>query len=208
MGGRLEKIEETRARIAQATFELHATIGPAKTSISAIAERAGVQRHTVYYHFPDMISLFKACTAHGLRVTGPPDPESWRAIAEPIDRVRTALGELYAYYTENARLMGNVIRDMPLIAGGIEGGQQFFELNEVWFQALLEGWPSSADGAEGLGVAIRHALDYGTWLSLTSQGMSNDQARDAMVSFIGVMRGGEGVAVDGGADSARAPLRA
>jgi hypothetical protein len=104
--------------------------------------------------------------------------------------------------------MGNVIRDMPLIAGGIEGGQQFFELNEVWFQALLEGWPSSADGAEGLGVAIRHALDYGTWLSLTSQGMSNDQARDAMVSFIGVMSGGEGVAVDGGSDSVRAPLRA
>ena len=79
MRDRLDRMEETRRRIAQATVELHSTLGPARTSISAIAERAGVQRHTVYYHFPNLVSLFKACTEHGLRMIAPPDPETWRA---------------------------------------------------------------------------------------------------------------------------------
>ena len=91
-------LEATRQRIAEAAFELHTTVGPAQTSISAVAERAGVQRHTVYHHFPDMTSLIRACTAHGMRMTGIPDAASWLAIEDPIARLRHGLGELYAYY--------------------------------------------------------------------------------------------------------------
>jgi AcrR family transcriptional regulator len=187
MRGRLEQIEETRARIARATFELHSTVGPAQTSISAIAERAGVQRHTVYHHFPDLISLFKACTEHGMKVTRPPDPETWRAIPDPSDRVRHALGELYPYYRRNARLLGNVIRDIPVVPGGIEGGRQFLDLNEAWFMALADGWPVDHERRPTIEAGIRHALDYGTWLSLTSQGLSDEAARDAMTSFVHLM---------------------
>ena len=85
-----------RQRITEAALELHATVGPAQTSISAVAERAGVQRHTVYHHFPDMTSLMQACTAHGMRTTGIPDAASWVAIEDPTARLRHGLGELYA----------------------------------------------------------------------------------------------------------------
>ena len=179
-----------RERIAKATYELHATIGPAQTTISAIAERAGVQRHTVYHHFPDLVTLFKACTAHGLSVTGPPDPETWRTIPDPATRVHAGLRELYGYYRRNARLMGNVYRDMPVIPEGIEGSQQFLDLNEAWFAALAEGWPADAAGRIRIEAALRHAMDYTTWHSLTTQGLSDDEAADAMTAFANLMAAG------------------
>jgi AcrR family transcriptional regulator len=190
MRDRLDRMEETRRRIAQATVELHSTLGPARTSISAIAERAGVQRHTVYYHFPDLVSLFRACTEHGLRIIGPPDPEQWRAIPDPIERVHHGLGQLYPIYRQNARLLGNVIRDMALSPELIEGSQQFLELNEAYFQALADGWPADAPQRASIDAALRHALDFGTWTSLTRQGMSDEDARDAMTSFVSVMAAG------------------
>lgn len=189
MRGRLEQIEETRRRIAHAAFELHSTLGPARTSISAIAERAGVQRHTVYHHFPDLISLFKACTEHGLRIIRPPDPETWREVPDPAQRVHQALGELYPFYRQNARLLGNVIRDMAFLPESIEGSREFLDLNEAWFAALADAWPIHARRPT-LEAGIRHALDYGTWLSLTSQGLSDGEARDAMTSFVNVMAAG------------------
>jgi AcrR family transcriptional regulator len=189
MAARLDQMTATRRRIAAATFELHATIGPARTTISAIAERAGVQRHTVYRHFPDMVSLFEACTAHGLEVTRPPKAEAWRSIADPAERVRRGLGELYAYYRANARLMGNIIRDMPLIPLGVEGGHQFLELIESYSAALYEGWEHDPAAAAGLQAAVAHALDFWTWQSLTTQGLSDTAAADAMTVFVTVMAG-------------------
>src|ERR1019366_10241244 len=97
MGRRREQLDATRQRITEAAFDLHSTVGPAQTSISAVAERAGVQRHTVYHHFPDLTALFRACTEHGMRITRIPDADSWRAIEDPAARLRLALGELYAY---------------------------------------------------------------------------------------------------------------
>lgn len=193
MRDRLERIEETRRRIALAAVELHSTLGPARTSISAIAELAGVQRHTVYHHYPDLVSLFRACTEHGLRLIQPPDPETWRAVADPTERVRRALGELYPLYRQNARLLGNVIRDMAVLPELVEGTQQFLDVNEAWFAALAEGWPADLPNRSSLAAALRHALDFGTWVSLTREGMSDEDARDAMTSFVKVMAG-EGVA--------------
>lgn len=187
MANRLDQIAATRERIAKATFELHATIGPARTSISAIAERAGVQRHTVYHHFPDLVSLYEACTAHGLEVTHPPEAAAWRSIADPVDRVRHALGELYAYYRANARLMGNVVRDIPIIPFGIEGSHQYFELAASYRTALTEAWELDPGRVTGLQAAVRHALDFWTWQSLTTAGLTDAAAADAMASFVGVM---------------------
>ena len=140
-----------RQRIAEAAFELHATVGPAQTSISAVAERAGVQRHTVYHHFPDMTSLMRACTEHGMRVTGTPEAAPWVAIEDPTARLRHGLGELYAYYRANAQLLGNVVRDLPLMAD-IGGAEAFVERMGDLFGALAAGWPgdpSEATPADG-----------------------------------------------------------
>ena len=59
---RAEQQMETRRRIVEAAVDLHSSVGPALTSISMVAERAGVQRHTLYAHFPDEKSLFLACS--------------------------------------------------------------------------------------------------------------------------------------------------
>jgi AcrR family transcriptional regulator len=191
MGRRLESVEEMRERIAKATFELHATIGPAKTTISAVAERAGVQRHTVYNHFPDLTSLFRACTEHGMRVTGVPEPASWREIADPVARLRMGLTHLYGYYRVNARMLGNILRDAPLFAD--VGGSEAFEdrMGQI-FSTLAEGWEISEAGRPALQTAIGHAMAFETWRSLTEPGLSDDHARDMMVGFVTGIAGTSG----------------
>ena len=174
MGRRREQLEAMRQRIAAAAFELNSTVGPAQTSISAVAERAGVQRHTVYHHFPDLTSLFRACTEHGMRITGVPDAASWRAIEDPVARLRLALGELYAYYRTNARLLGNIVRDRPLTAD-IGGSEAFVERMTELFSALAAGWPDDAPTQRLRMVAIGLAMEYETWRSLTDKGCATQK---------------------------------
>ncbi|MDQ6795700.1 MAG: TetR/AcrR family transcriptional regulator [Chloroflexota bacterium] len=183
MARRLEHLEATRQRIAEAAFELHSTIGPAQTTISAVADRAGVQRHTVYRHFPNMTSLIQACTEHGMRVTRIPAAASWRAIKEPATRLEHALGELYAYYRPNARLLGNMIRDMPFMAQA-GGSEAFVEHMTELFAALAEGWPGEA-GVQRMRMAvIGHAMSFETWQSLTGRGLSDSEVVDLMLRFV------------------------
>jgi AcrR family transcriptional regulator len=185
---RREGLEATRQRIAEAAFELHATVGPAQTSISAVAERAGVQRHTVYNHFPDMTSLVRACTEHGMRVTRIPAAEPWHAIDDPTARLRTGLGELYGYYRANAKLIGNVIRDLPIM--GVGGVESFMERMGELFGALAAGW-SGEDATQRLRmVSIGHAMAFETWRSLTDQGLSDDEATELMVGLVASVDGG------------------
>jgi AcrR family transcriptional regulator len=192
MGRRLESVEETRERIARATYELHATIGPAKTTISAVAERAGVQRHTVYHHFPDLNSLFQACTNHGMRVTRFPEPAPWRAIADPADRLRAGLAELYGYYRVNARLMSNILRDMPMFAD-VGGDEEYLDRVGLMHATLTDSWAVTEAARPALEAAIGHAMAFETWRSLTEPGLSDDQAREMMVGFV------IGIAATGGA---------
>src|SRR5918912_637405 len=81
MKRRAELEERTRLRITE----------------SAIAERAGVRRSTVYRHFPDEETLFAACSSHWRAANPPPDPRAWAAIDDPAARTETALPELYAF---------------------------------------------------------------------------------------------------------------
>ncbi len=98
MKRRAKRQEETRQRIVEATVELHKTVGMARTTISAIAEKAGVERLTVYRHFPDERALFSACSGHWNAANPPPDPASWTQVADPEERLRSALSEVYAYH--------------------------------------------------------------------------------------------------------------
>jgi AcrR family transcriptional regulator len=183
MTRRLGSVEETRSRIAAATFELHATIGPAKTTISAVADRAGVQRHTVYHHFPDLTTLFRACVDHGIQVTRMPEAAPWLAITDPTARLRTGLTELYAYYRANARLLGNIYRDMPMFAD-VGGTEQFDERVAGIFNALADGWSVTDEVHPTLIAAVAHAMSFETWKSLTQGGLTDDQARDMMVGLV------------------------
>lgn len=161
-------MEATRRRIAGATFDLHATVGPARTTIAAVADRAGVQRATVYRHFPDEVSLFRACVAHGYREHPPPDVEGWTAIADPEERLRTGLGELYAYFAANETLWANVTRDMPGMPALLRANSELgtFDLWARMRDILTGGWAARGQRRRLLRSAIGHALEFGTWRSL------------------------------------------
>jgi AcrR family transcriptional regulator len=195
MGRRREGLDAMRQRIAEAAFELHATVGPAQTSISAVAERAGVQRHTVYNHFPDLGALFRACTEHGMRVTRVPEAAPWLAIDDPVLRLRRGLGELYAYYRANSRLLGNVVRDMALL-GEIGGSEAFVERMTELFGALAGGWTDDAATTRLRMAAIGHAMSFETWRSLTGSGLSDAEAGDMMVRLVTTVAVGDGPADD------------
>jgi AcrR family transcriptional regulator len=111
LGKRAEKKELTRRRIVEAAVDLHTTVGPARTTVAQIAERAGVQRHTYYAHFPDDRSLVNACSALALEQDPLPDVDGWAAHPAGTERIRHGLEELYAWYARNQQLTSAVLRD-------------------------------------------------------------------------------------------------
>src|SRR5689334_1200968 len=108
---RADKQQQTRQRIVDAAVHLHSSVGPAATTISAIAEQAGVERLTVYRHFPDEQTLLRACSGKWLADNPPPDPGRWAAIDSPPERLRLALADLYAFYARTESMMANLLRD-------------------------------------------------------------------------------------------------
>src|SRR5215813_1118387 len=115
MTRRAENEEQTRLRITESAVALHEELGPARTSISAIADRAGVRRSTVYRHFPDEDALFAACSAHWRAANPPPDPRTWTSIDDPDKRTRAALHELYSFYADTQSMYVSLLRDEPLV---------------------------------------------------------------------------------------------
>src|SRR5438477_304664 len=115
MKRRAELEEQTRLRITESTVALHEKIGPARTSISAVAEQAGVRRSTVYRHFPDEESLIDACSAHWRAANPAPDLAAWAAIGDPSERLRTALTEMYAHHRRTEPMRTTLIRDESLV---------------------------------------------------------------------------------------------
>src|SRR3712207_4561150 len=112
---RADAMEATKRRITEAAVELHGTLGPARTTMTAVAERAGVQRQTVYRHFADEAELLGACSAHFAQLHPWPDLDRWRAIADPDERLRVALDELYAWYEATGAMWTTVFRDETLV---------------------------------------------------------------------------------------------
>lgn len=168
---RAERLEETRRRITEATLELHRTVGPAATRISEIARRAGVQRVTVYSHFPDDASLFAACSAHWRALHPAPDPSAWAETDEPLERVRSALDELYCWYRETEPMTANVLRDMeslPALRQVIDTGLGRY-LDAV--RALLvEPFRARGRRRERIEAALRVATDFHAWRALALLG--------------------------------------
>jgi len=181
-------LEATRDRIAEAAFELHREVGPAYATISAIARRAGVQRHTVYRHFPDLVELIRACTIHGMEVTNLPDPDPWRAIGNRSHRLGTALGALYAYYGANERLIGNILRDLPVMPELAAGSAPYQDhLARIW-GTVLEPWAEIPDPrGDRVRALVSTALEFGTWQALTRRGGLSDA--DAVETMLRAVEG-------------------
>jgi AcrR family transcriptional regulator len=173
---RAELEQRTRERITEAAVELHGSLGPAQTTISAIAQRAGVQRATVYRHFPDEQALFAACSAHWVAQNEPPDLAAWAAIRDPADRLAVALSELYAWYGRTHQMLELLTRDLPLVPAL----QTQFRLPgylDAAADVLLAGRPERGAARRRARAALGHAVAFETWLSLVrQQGLTSTEA--------------------------------
>lgn len=181
MGKRKEEIEETRRRIVEATVELHETVGPAATTISAVADRAGVQRSTVYRHFEDEEALFGACTSHWLARHPWPRTDGWREEADPEHGLRKALGELYEYYDRNRGMLSNSYRDITVMPPFV-GEMMRATVAEIHV-ALAEAWETLIPD-EWRDLAIAHVIDFRTFQSLDERGATPSEAAELMTAMV------------------------
>jgi AcrR family transcriptional regulator len=177
---RAEAQAETRRRIVEAAIELHASVGPANTTVSMIAEKAGVQRNTFYAHFPDERSMLLACSGHSLELDPMPNADAWRAIADPAQRLRTALQAIYAWYARNESLVASVLRDA--------------EVHDLVAEiAALRYAPTIAAWHESLGAGLKEkqramlvlALSFHAWRTLRREaGLAQAAAVAAMTNVV------------------------
>ena len=179
---RAENQADTRRRIVEATVDLHGILGPSRTPISAIAERAGVQRHTVYAHFPTARDLALACSGLALERDPLPDLKAWQRIADPEERLRAALSEIYAWYARNAALATCVLRDAEFHPLTREMAYLRIGARMEEFQQVLAG---GFRPTRMLQTVLGLALSFHTWRSLVQDGkLSREAAVDFMVSAI------------------------
>jgi AcrR family transcriptional regulator len=178
---RAAAMDRTRERITHAAVELHGTIGPAATTMSAVAELAGVTRATLYRHFPNEAALFTACSADWLASNPRPDTSGWAAVADPVRRLSAALTELYAYYRSTEQMRTNLLRDIAAIPESFRPGIVVFPPAAV--QVLEAGWPGPAE-VRPRHAAIAHAVGFETWRSLAKEGLTDEEAAGLMVRFV------------------------
>jgi AcrR family transcriptional regulator len=167
---RADDMAATHRRITEAAIALHGTVGPSRTTLSAVAERAGVERRTLYRHFPTEADLFDACSAHYFSANPLPDLEGWRAIRDPAERLEHALGELYGYYERNAPMFANALRDAELsdlARGAIAPLHEYLD-HAATILVTGRGRLRAA--------AVRHALAFSTWQSLATNGVKRADA--------------------------------
>jgi AcrR family transcriptional regulator len=176
MRRRAESAEQTRLRITESAVKLHETVGPSRTSISAVAAQAGVRRSTVYRHFPDEADLFDACTAHWSAANPPPDLDTWAAIQSPDERLRVALTELHAFYLRTEPMLENLFRDemtVPLV-------QERFAAFRAYFNGaghtLMAGRSLRGSSRRRTQAALGHAIAFSTWKSLVREQGLGDAA--------------------------------
>ena len=183
MRKRAEQVDETRRRIVEAAVRLHEELGPASTTVAAIAEAADVTRLTVYRHFPDDESLFAACSAQWEAQQRLPDVEAWDRIADPEERLRAGLEDLYRFYRDGETMLTSVHRDRAALPAGMRDGMTAQERG--YRDTLSRPFPVSGPSRRLLRALTGHAVSFWTWRSLcVEQGLSNRQAVDAAAALI------------------------
>jgi AcrR family transcriptional regulator len=185
MQRRAELEEATRRRITESAAELHGTVGPSRTSISAVAERAGVRRSTVYRHFPDEPALFAACSAHWMAANPRPDLARWAAIEDPDERLRSSLEELYAFYRRTEGMLSNLLRDEATVPAVRQRFQGFHDYLGAARNTLVAGRRPRGRARQRLQASIGLAVAFTTWRSLArEQELDDDAAADLMCRLV------------------------
>jgi AcrR family transcriptional regulator len=177
---RAEGVAATKLRITEAAIELHGTVGPARTTLSAVAQRAGVERRTLYRHFPNEADLFAACSAHYFAAHPWPDLDAWRVIDDPLERLELALGELYAYYERTEPMLANVLRDAEFVGFARDAVAPL----HAYLEAAAEVLRADRQGGRLVPGALRHALAFSSWRSLAASGIGRADAVILMTALV------------------------
>jgi AcrR family transcriptional regulator len=185
MSRRAESQQQTRQRITESAVELHGTLGPSKTSISAVAAHAGVRRSTLYRHFPDEEALFDACTAHWTASNPLPDLGAWLSVDDPDQRLSGALAELYAFYARAEGMLENLFRDevaVPMVAERFAAFRGYFDAAR---DALLSGRRLRDPSKRRTRAVLGHAIAFSTWKSLVrEQGLKDREVIELMCALV------------------------
>jgi AcrR family transcriptional regulator len=181
---RAEEMAETRRRITDAAIELHGTVGPSRTTLSAVAKRAGVERRTLYRHFPNEADLFAACSTHYFTANPWPDLASWSAIRDPQQRLERALDELYAYYERTEPMLTNVLRDAGLVDSARDALAPLHAYLDEAAEILTVGRGVRGRRRQLLRGAVRHALAFSTWHSLSTNGIGRSDAGKLLTALV------------------------
>jgi AcrR family transcriptional regulator len=181
MKRRAEQEAQTRQRITESAVELHGTLGPAHTSMKAVAEHAGVPRSTVYRHFPDEEALFGACSAHWAAENPPPDVSCWVKIDDPEQRLEVALEELYAYYRHAGDMLDKLLRDEAAVPMVARLFAPYHQVLSAIAETLTRGRGLRGKARDRLRAAIGHAISFRTWQQLTGEGgLGDEEAAELM----------------------------
>jgi AcrR family transcriptional regulator len=184
MKRRAESQQRTRERITQSAVALHGTLGPARTTMSAVADHAGVRRSTLYRHFPDESALFEACSAHWAAANPPPDLSAWASVADPERRLGVALLELYAYYGRTETMLENLLRDEASVPVVAERFAAFHGFLAAARDVLMAGRGLRGVARQRTLAALGHAVAFSTWKSLVREQGLEDQAAAALVGAL------------------------
>lgn len=189
MQRRAESQEQTRLRITESAVELHATLGPSKTSMSAVAAHAGVPRSTLYRHFPDEAALFDACSAHWEAANPPPDLGAWAAVTDVDERLLVALDELYAYYRRTEVMLDNLIRDETTVTLVKDRFAAFHAYRAAAQGVLMQRRKLRGAARRRVNAALGHAIAFPTWKSLVrDEGLSDADAAALMRALVAAAR--------------------
>lgn len=181
---RAEQQEKTRERIVDATVALHEELGPANTSIKAIAEKAGVQRLTVYRYFPDDVSLFQACTSHWLSFNPPPDFADWELLEKAEEQTYAVLLAFFQYYRATEKMWTGAYRDVEDVAALRDAMKNFEAYIDNVRDRLLLPWKLKGKSKQQLSVTLRHCLRFTTWQSLKSEKLKDKQIAELVMDWV------------------------
>jgi len=184
MKQRAEDQERTREKIVEAAVALHGTVGPKNTSISAVAKKAGVQRLTVYRHFPDEESLFRACSMHWLQANPPPGIGVWDSEKDARQKTSSIVHALFDYYRQTSSMWRLVYRDIDQVPAMQAPLDDFHEYLAAICDTLIACWQPRGRKSPSLKATVRHVLSYSTWESLSEQKLTDKQMADLGLRWI------------------------
>ena len=178
-----DQVAETRARIVEAIMGLHGEIGPRNTTVSAIADRAGVERLTVYRHFKGEAEMFTACSERYLELNPPPDPTAWAVERDPMRRAQRGLADLYAFFSRTAPMFAKIYLDVDEYPSLKTIMDQFDAHLRHLADELASAWPRDKSTRKRQTI-LRHAARLATWQSFEAEGVDNQEKINFMIAWL------------------------